>query len=957
MNNDMSSEHSAQNPTDNASKQFYLARFEKVPGKLLLDSGAEPDITLVGEFMIAGRPSGDGLLIVDEILRLSLGSDPVKELDGVLSFAGPANEIKFEPGIAGVIEPFDMRLYYPFLGKLEPACAEEDAEYPQLATLEGQLKWEPEGPSENQRPRARITIKLEKVIEPDLNTIQTITLEDLLITFEPIEEKPLQGTRANSLAPCSPGDAPTAANGVLLTVPGFALRDLKVRFVRLFDPIPALPGNMTLHDTVQELINGACEVWWYKGGVRIVPTSLSTPLSPEVDVAAPNAIYPGGKIAPLDETNIRNAAGFDFNSVNVYLATELLGDPTHPREGGGMTYGCGTSGAFILLDIRKAATNRYLLAHELGHVLGIRHPGDPGKLGDSCRDPNKTVEGSFCSVMVPDSPNSSRNTAKNLGAINSAVTPLMPIMTSSSTACGVRADSEQGYFHIVRDFPSDDGTEPSAPRPATYPWMPTSWWTHSDVWNNDKKPFDLFNFRDYRYADPTAPLNAANATPMFGMDFSPNHVQPTYSGPNFMYVRLHTCQDLDPNQDVKVYVFLAVPGASNEPLLLIQVVSGSNNGANPLLFTTHPSAGALNSLPSPGIPKVLFMKWNVPPDPIQPNPPPNPAQLYPRHCCVFAVAYSVNETFPAGGPTPHIGDIINDFIADPNNTKYRFYDLFNHLKLDNDVAQRNLNIQGTAPGSPLAGSTASRSSMLAWVQMDNPFEKAAIASLNVDTTEAHGLTSLALEVDDEFVAEIKPGELKSITIADALEPEDHKIIRFRATLPTNATEGMSFPIHLQFIVKDQLVNGFSHMLRVVPLSDAVLEALDLVYGALRAVVVGCKLDQAQPFVEKVKGIVLSERLRAQSSGCLGWILRLLWPRSAWRSKVTSLSGGIAALARSLEGRPEPECQAVRKHLTSLADVLLTHKDTPAPVFIEEIRELADRIQEPASRLARRQLRT
>ena len=133
------------------------------------------------------------------------------------------------------------------------------------------------------------------------------------------------------------------------------------------------------------------------------------------------------------------------------------------------------------------------------------------------------------------------------------------------------------------------------------------------------------------------------------------------------------------------------------------------------------------------------------------------------------------------------------------------------------------------------------------------------------------------------------------------------------------------------------------MLRVAPLSEVLLQVLDLLYGALRDVAVGCNADQAHLLADRAKQIVLRERVRVK-------------PSNAWRSKVTNLAKKTAALAQSLEDKNDLVWQVVSKHLYALADLLRTSKDTPAPIFLEQIRDLADRIQEPAGRLARRQLK-
>lgn len=61
---------------------------------------------------------------------------------------------------------------------------------------------------------------------------------------------------------------------------------------------------------------------------------------------------------------------------------------------------------------------------------------------------------------------------------------------------------------------------------------------------------------------------------------------------------------------------------------------------------------------------------------------------------------------------------------------------------------------------------------------------------------------------------------------------------------------------------------------------------------------------------------------------------------------------LAYLGQNLANRSEPECQMARWQLNKLVDILLTSKNTPAPIFIEQIREPADRIQSRDGKWAR-----
>src|SRR5262249_29147250 len=146
-------------------KQLYLARFEKAMGKMTLGDGSTQDLPLNGEILIAGQPSQDKTLVIEEVRIVSLWSDSLESLGGISAFAGPANKIAFEPGPAGMADPFDVHLSYPKLNDLKPACEDDDAIYPQIETLQGRLAWEPADPIDADTLRARVTIILDKLTD------------------------------------------------------------------------------------------------------------------------------------------------------------------------------------------------------------------------------------------------------------------------------------------------------------------------------------------------------------------------------------------------------------------------------------------------------------------------------------------------------------------------------------------------------------------------------------------------------------------------------------------------------------------------------------------------------------------------------------------------------------------------------------------------------------------------
>jgi hypothetical protein len=175
----------------------------------------------------------------------------------------------------------------------------------------------------------------------------------------------------------------------------------------------------------------------------------------ELQVAAINVITDATLKTSSDLAAIRASyTDSDPSVIEVFFVANSL-----PLIGGGSAGAIGVASCKPVIAEPNSG-NPVLLSHELGHVLGLLHPG-PGSNSDA-----GTVMAPTGSAMVP-------GTA--LVTHFMCVSIANPVLQTLATTCCLTHDIGN---HYLRDFPVDVGNEPSDPLPAGM-----TRYSMSNVWN------------------------------------------------------------------------------------------------------------------------------------------------------------------------------------------------------------------------------------------------------------------------------------------------------------------------------------------------------------------------------------------------------------------------------------------------------------------------------------------
>ncbi|MBE0698998.1 MAG: hypothetical protein IH586_18930, partial [Anaerolineaceae bacterium] len=275
----------------------------------------ENKVKLSGWILFEGQPQQEGRPQFSKLRNLAIWSQPIRALDGGVALAGPVKPVYFDPSEYGVIDEVSLHLYYSALGREKPACEEIDATYPLMEMVNGALIWSLAKNDEEASIKLEGSFRLAKEFLGQVRSLRLDPISLPLHTLTPHSDYPYPH---QSLSACSGGPLN----------PGASQQEfkLKMRFIS----VSTLVNNITdLNTVVNKQVEGACQVWWQTGGLKIEPDAVDVVIKPFIPVAISGSPQPvqTGNITQDDETAIPGQVNYQAaDAIEVYLVDSLLYD-------------------------------------------------------------------------------------------------------------------------------------------------------------------------------------------------------------------------------------------------------------------------------------------------------------------------------------------------------------------------------------------------------------------------------------------------------------------------------------------------------------------------------------------------------------------------------------------------------------------------------------------------------
>jgi len=328
----------------------------------------------------------EGSLRIKALSRLALRGTRDEPLEswklGVLSLVGPLDESNFEEE-GNLIRNVRLRLHHQRVKREKEQYGY--AYFPEKETLLADIELD-QIESEDDALRMTLTLNATRNSPGIQGGVEGLNIKAKLLCQPSGSEPPLDTPKNSILSHCpDPGQQPCPSNQHI------SLLEIPIKIFDFFKGLnPTGPKTEDVLNICKIQVEKACQVWRDQG-----------PLSIRVwRNQAGNSIFQGSTEQKRDFHRIgfngttalerRDSILTGDQYVGVYLVDQI--DPVDNfGEGGAFAGNCGTASAYIVMQVDEALHNEFLLAHELGHVLGLDHP--PAGSPISVMQPGLSISG------------------------------------------------------------------------------------------------------------------------------------------------------------------------------------------------------------------------------------------------------------------------------------------------------------------------------------------------------------------------------------------------------------------------------------------------------------------------------------------------------------------------------------------------------------------------------------